>query len=139
MNVLFVCLGNIGRSQMAESMFNELARGRHISKSAGLDVGAGEGQLLKDSPYANAVLAVMGETGIDMSNKVRRQIDSDMVTDADKVIVMTAQTNAPNYVEAHPDVSFWDVEDPYQKSMEDTRELRDKIKGLVEDLIASLV
>jgi len=79
----------------------------------------------------------MNEIGIDMSEKVRKQIKSGMIVDADKIVMMTRPKTVLEHIKAHPQVVFWDVADPYHESLEFTRRVRDRINSLVEDLINS--
>ncbi|MCH7801228.1 MAG: low molecular weight phosphatase family protein [Chloroflexi bacterium] len=105
MNVLFVCNGNVARSQIAETMFNHLSD--HQATSAGtavrhLDV---EGQTIKahsESPGApvtpGIVLELMQEKGFDLSNNMRNQVTPEMVDSADRVILMLGKIPPENFL-----------------------------------------
>lgn len=144
MKVLFVCRGNVGRSQMAESIFNKLAVSDFVSTSAGTKVfnkdgSSAKGEKLIDRDGAQDVLAVLQELNIDAKNSVRKQVSQEMVEGADKVILMAEDETVPDYIIRNEKVTVWKIDDPKSKGLDDTRKIRDQIKSLVEDLIKELV
>ena len=121
MRVLFVCVGNTCRSQMAEGW------ARHLgleAASAGTNAGPGS------SIAANAVV-VMGEKGIDISHQQPSLVDDVDHTTFDKVFSMGCGVSCPNI----PLDGDWDLDDPYGKSREEYRETRDAIEAHVRGLI----
>jgi protein-tyrosine-phosphatase len=97
MKVLFVCVANVGRSQMAEAFFNRLST--HHASSAGTQVGDREGQTLADrareseasSTSGNMLKIMKDEEELDLRQKVRKQLTPEMVKEADKVIVICSE------------------------------------------------
>ncbi len=80
MNVLFVCNGNVARSQEAEAYFtSQTPDGVHRAASAGINVKLGK-------PIDPMVVAVMKEDGYDLAGAVRKQIDPEMVRQADRIV-----------------------------------------------------
>jgi arsenate reductase len=123
--VLFVCVHNSGRSQMAEAFFNQLAKGKARAFSAGTSPAAAV-----DPTVAQA----MKEVGIDISNKVPKALTPEMVEQADKVVTMGCGVEAvcpATWVETEE----WDLEDPKGKPIEKVREIRDEIKARVVEIL----
>jgi arsenate reductase (thioredoxin) len=125
-NVLFVCVGNQGRSVMAERLFRRLVNGRHESRSAGSAPG--------DAPHPT-VLEALAEAGIDASDHVPARLDDERVAWAD-VIVSTCDDACP-FVPGKRYVS-WQVRDPKDRSVEEVRAIRDDIEHRVAALAAEL-
>jgi arsenate reductase len=124
--VLFVCVGNQGRSVMAERLFERAAAGRHEARSAGSNPGTAV------HPQVQAALA---EIGIDASDHVPRKLDDDAVRWAD-VVVATCDDACP-VIPGKRYVS-WQLPDPKHEPLEQVRELRDEIARLVDQLAAQL-
>ena len=126
--ILFVCVGNSGRSQMAEAFFNHLAKGKARALSAGTEpAGAVD---------PNAV-AVMKEVGIDISRNKPKKLTLEMLDKADKVITMgcgVAQSCPATFTETED----WELEDPKGKPLEKVREIRDEIQKRIEKLAKKL-
>ncbi len=125
--VLFVCVHNSGRSQMAAGLLDKLAEGRVHVRSAGSDPA--------DQLNPNAV-AAMEEVGVDISKEFPKPLTDEVVRAADAVITMGCGDACPIY----PGKRYedWDLEDPAGKDRETVRRIRDEIRGRVEELIASL-
>jgi arsenate reductase (thioredoxin) len=125
--VLFVCVHNSGRSQMAAGLLDMLAEGRVHVRSAGSDPA--------DQLNPNAVEA-MKEIGIDLSREFPKPLTDEVVRAADAVITMGCGDACPIY----PGKRYedWELEDPAGKDLETVRRIRDEVKGRVEALIASL-
>jgi arsenate reductase (thioredoxin) len=144
MKILFVCRGNVGRSQMAEVMFNKLAAGKHHAFSAGTWVYDKEGnskhgqKLSELKGVADECMCAVRELGLDMSENQRDQLTPEMLQEADRVIVMAEEYSIPDYLKQCSNVTYWTVEDPKGMNQEDTNKIRDQIKGLVEGLVAEL-
>ena len=132
MRVLFVCKANIGRSQMAESIFNRLSK-KHSSFSAGTDVDSNEGK-----PLHELVIGCMTELGYDLSNNKRKQLTAEMVQAADQIVVMIEKKDLPLYLKDLPKVSFWSVDNPKDRSFEFHCMTRDQIKKQLETLIKEI-
>ncbi len=143
MKVLFVCEGNVGRSQMAEGIFRELSDGEYKAFSAGTLVIQGDdhsrvGKKLGDTVGAENVLAVLKEIGIDASEYVRKPVTQELVETADKVVVMATEATVPEYLKESQKAIFWDVADPFEQSVECTRDIRNQILVQIEELVTSM-
>ena len=121
MRVLFVCVGNTCRSQMAEGW------ARHL----GLETAsAGTSMRTGDSVAANAIVA-MAEKGIDISHQRPSLVDDVDHTEFDKVFSMGCGVSCPNI----PLDGDWKLDDPVGKGLDDYRETRDVIEAHVRALI----
>lgn len=127
-SVLFVCVHNAGRSQMAAGFLAHLAGGAVEVRSAG--------SAPADTVNAAAV-AAMAEMGIDISNQTPKILTPDAVETSDVVITMGCGDACPVF----PGVSYrdWALPDPAGKGVDAVRPIRDRIEELVRDLIAELV
>ena len=126
--VLFVCVHNAGRSQMAAALLDHHARGRVQVRSAGSDPA--------DS-LNPAVVAAMAEVGIDLSRELPRPLTDASVKAADVVITMGCGDACPVY----PGKRYedWQLQDPAGQPIEQVRRIRDQIDGHVRQLLAELV
>ncbi len=137
--VLFVCRGNVARSQFGEVIFRNLHPETEVS-SAGTrvfskDSTSRHGQKLFElGDVASNVIFSMKEKGFDVSNNVRIQLDKDMVDKSDLVIVMAEKDNWPEYLNNNPKVIFWDVLDPKGTDLDFHRKIRDEIEALVKSI-----
>ncbi len=124
--VLFVCVGNQGRSVMAERLFRRAASGRHDARSAGSNPG---------TAVHPQVLQALAEIGIDAGDHVPRKLADEAVEWAD-VVVATCDDACP-VIPGKRYVS-WQLPDPKGEPLERVRELRDEIARLVAELVAEL-
>jgi protein-tyrosine-phosphatase len=126
--VLFVCVHNAGRSQMAAGFMNAIGAGRVEVLSAG--------SAPKDSINPIAVQA-MQEVGIDISNNVPKVLTSEAVQESDAVITMGCGDACPFY----PGKRYedWVLDDPAGQGIESVRVIRDDIKQRVEQLLSELL
>jgi arsenate reductase len=126
--VLFVCVHNAGRSQMAAGYMRHLSGGRVEVLSAG--------SAPKDSINPQAV-AVMAEEGIDIANQQPKVLTDDAVIASDVVITMGCGDTCPFY----PGKRYedWVLDDPAGQPIEKVRVIRDQIKKRVEDLLAEIL
>jgi len=125
--VLFVCVHNAGRSQMAAALLEELAGGGVEVRSAGTTPAS--------EIHAN-VREAMRERGLNLDGRSPRRLEDRAVLDADVVITMGCGDACPVY----PGKRYedWPVEDPSGRPIEDVRGIRDDIERRVRDLLASL-
>lgn len=126
--VLFVCVHNAGRSQMAAGFMNALGAGRVEVLSAG--------SAPKDSINPIAVQA-MQEVGIDISNNTPKVLTPEAVQESDAVITMGCGDACPFY----PGKRYedWSLDDPAGQGIESVRVIRDEIKKRVEQLLSELI
>jgi protein-tyrosine-phosphatase len=127
-SVLFVCVHNAGRSQMAAGFMRELGQGRVEVLSAG--------SAPKDSINPIAVQA-MAELGIDIANHVPKILTTEAVQESDAVVTMGCGDVCPFY----PGKRYedWVLDDPAGQGIESVRVIRDEIKARVEVLLSELL
>lgn len=126
--VLFVCVQNAGRSQMAMGYLKALSNGKVNVLSAG--------SMPANEISENAV-AVMKEVGIDLSQEFPKPLTDDVVRAADVVITMGCGDACPLY----PGKRYldWDLTDPAELDMDGVRQVRDEIRSRVEGLVKELL
>jgi arsenate reductase len=127
-SVLFVCVHNAGRSQMAAGFLQTLGAGRIDVRSAGSAPGT------QINPVA---VAAMAEVGIDIAGGRPRRLTDDAVVASDVVITMGCGDACPFF----PGKRYedWVLDDPAGQGIDAVRPIRDEIRSRVEVLIASLV
>jgi protein-tyrosine-phosphatase len=126
--VLFVCVHNAGRSQMAAALLDHHAHGRVHVRSAGSE----------PADQINlAVVEALDEVGVDVSREFPKPLTDEVVRAADVVVTMGCGDACPVY----PGKRYldWNLEDPANKSIEQVRPIRDQIDRRVRDLLAELV
>ena len=137
MKVLFVCNANVGRSQVAEALFNQLSSEPAISAGTVADAIVERtkpaSRRLKDG--GSSAITYMNEQGIDISESLRVQLTPEMVQEADKVVVMADDDNWPNYLRNSDKVVVWTIEDTRGMDPDSARPLYDEIKRRIQDLI----
>ena len=125
--VLFICVHNAGRSQMAEAFFNKLSGGRHKGISAGS----------RPTEVINPVVVeVMSEIGLDISGRTPKKLSKEMILEADLAITMGCGEDVCPVVPN--ELRDWDLPDPHGKNIAEVRVIRDEIKNRVEALIGEL-
>ena len=124
--VLFVCVENAGRSQMAEGFANKLGQGRVLASSAG------NRPVEKVSPV---VVESMLEKGIDISANKPKLLTFQMANDSDLIVTMGCNDQGICPGPFFKPTVDWKLEDPKGKPIEKVREIRDEIERLVENLI----
>ncbi len=125
--VLFLCVHNSGRSQMALGWFNQLARGRAIAWSGGSEPGT------EVNPSA---IAAMAEVGIDITEEFPKPWTQEIVQAADVVVTMGCGDACPIF----PGKRYedWELDDPAGMAVASVRTIRDEIGERVRELLASL-
>jgi protein-tyrosine-phosphatase len=124
--VLFVCVENAGRSQMAEALAEYYGKGKIKALSAGT---------MPSKEVNPLVVDVMREKGIDISNSKPKLINTQMVQEADLIIVMGCSALGFCPAPLLGKVVDWELEDPKGKPIEKVREIRDEIEKRVKKLI----
>ena len=128
-NVLFVCVENAGRSQMAEAFFRKYAPAKYNVISAGTT---------PSSQLNPVVVEVMKEVGIDMTQQSPKTLSNEMIENSSKTINMGCMDKESCPALFVNDVLDWNISDPKEKSIDDVREIRDQILKEVLILIKSL-
>jgi arsenate reductase (thioredoxin) len=126
--VLFVCVHNAGRSQMAAGLVKLRSQGRIHVRSAGSDPG---------ETINPAVVDAMAELGVDLQEEFPRPLTDEVVQAADVVITMGCGDACPIY----PGKKYedWVLDDPDGQNLETVRRIRDEIDALVQTLISELL
>jgi arsenate reductase len=127
-SVLFVCVHNAGRSQMAAGWLRHLAAGAVDVRSAGSEPAE------QINPIA---VRAMAEAGIDITGEQPRRLDYDTARDSDVIVTMGCGDACPVF----PGKRYedWQLTDPAGQSIEVVRGVRDDIRARVENLIADLI
>jgi protein-tyrosine-phosphatase len=123
--VIFACIHNAGRSQMAAAFFNQLVDpAKAVAVSAGTDPG------LRVHPE---VLTAMQEVGVDLSNANPQKLTDELAQDAQLLITMGCGDKCPYVPGLRRD--DWPLRDPKGQPMDEVRAIRDEIKGRVLSLL----
>ena len=125
--ILFLCIHNAGRSQMAAGFARELSNGDVLILSGGSEPAETVNPIAVD---------VMNEVGIDISKFVPQKYNDDLLNAVDVVVTMGCGDTCP-YIPGKRYVD-WPLDDPKGKPNEDVRRIRDEIKGHVTELLAQL-
>jgi len=125
--VLFVCMHNAGRSQIAETLFNVYADGRAVASSAGIE---------PVKAVSITVVAAMRIAGYDLTHAVPKLLTEELVDEADRVITLglAAEDGSP------PEIATddWAIDDPAGASMPRVAEIRDEIARKVRVLLREM-
>ena len=127
--VLFVCVENAGRSQMAEGFFNKYSPEGFKAISAGVK------PVSKINPLA---IQVMKEVGIDINDQKSKDITEDMMRNCSKIVNMGCMEKEFCPTLFLNNVVDWNMEDPKNKPVEKVRQIRDQIEKRVNELISAL-
>ena len=125
--MLFLCVHNAGRSQMALGWFNHLAGDRAVAWSGGSEPG---------TEINPAAVAAMAEVGIDITGEFPKPWTDEIVQAADVVVTMGCGDACPLF----PGKRYedWELDDPAGQDVDAVRPIRDEIRRRVETLLASL-
>lgn len=126
-NILFVCRGNAGRSQMSEALFRWAVNGRHAARSAGTRPA--------DRVHP-AVVQAMREVGVDLTTRRPQLLTAELSAWADVVVTMGCGDECPfipgkRYID-------WDLADPADQPLDVVRTIRDDIGERVQTLVRQL-
>ena len=127
--ILFVCVQNAGRSQMAEGFFRKYAPDGYAPLSAGTV------PISQVNPLA---IQVMNEVGIDISKQKPKDLAEDMMRNSDKIINMGCMDKNFCPTLFIPKVIDWGIEDPKDKPIERVREIRGEIERRIKELAADI-
>ena len=126
--VIFACVHNAGRSQMAAAFFNQLVR---PSRAKALSAGTRPGERVHPE-----VVEAMKEVGIDLSTAKPQRLTEELAKDADLLITMGCGEECPYVPGLQRD--DWPLADPKGKDLDEVRRIRDEIHDRVSKLTASL-
>jgi protein-tyrosine-phosphatase len=135
MNILFLCKGNVGRSQMAEALFRQKFGDKHTVVSAGVKLSGPEQPIGELMPAIKETLDVMNEEGIDVSQAIRKNLTPEMLDAADSIIViLEPEEGQIDFLVGSPKLTYWSIPDPKGKDLDTTREIKNKIKEKINSL-----
>ncbi len=124
--ILFVCVENAGRSQMAEAFANKFGEGKLVAQSAGIKLAA------KVNPL---VVQAMREVGIDISSNKPKLLTMQMANQADLIVTMGCGASDFCPGPFFKETVDWALEDPKGKPLGKVKEIRDEIEARVRELI----
>jgi protein-tyrosine-phosphatase len=128
-SVLFVCVQNAGRSQMAEGFFKKYAPKEYEGISAGT---------MPVSEINPLAVEVMREVDIDISGQKSKEITEDMIRNSSKIVNMGCMDKVSCPTLFLQNLVDWNIEDPKDKQIEKVREIRDEIEQRVKELVADI-
>ena len=129
--ILFVCHGNVARSQWAEAYYNFFTKSRD-AESAGIS---------PNTPYKFAeglpqeIIGLLWEEGIDIKQNKAKMISEEAIKSAEKVIVLCNKDICPDYFKAYNKIIYNYMDDPYRHDMDEMRTIRKEIKEFVRSLV----
>ncbi len=127
--VLFVCVENAGRSQIAEGFFKKLAPSEYEGISAGT---------IPVSEINPLAIKAMKEVDIDISDNKSKLVTNEMIEESDSVVNMGCMDKESCPALFVEEIDDWDIEDPKGKSIEEIRKIRDTIETKVKKLVSEL-
>ena len=142
MKVLFVCHGNVGRSQVAQVYFDQLSR--HDSSCAGTAVDEAIARMnsssrkIKDASSRRSAEYIQKEFGVDIAERERLQLKPEMIEEADRVIVIDEKENWPDYLQEGGKVEFWEIGEPLGRDDAFALEVFGQVRQRVEELAKEL-
>lgn len=128
-SVLFVCVQNAGRSQMAEGFFKKYAPKEYEGISAGT---------MPVSEINPLAVEVMREVDIDISRQKSKEITEDMIRNSTKIVNMGCMDKVSCPTLFLQNLLDWNIEDPKYKQIDKVREIRDEIEQRVKELVADI-
>jgi len=127
--ILFVCVENAGRSQIAEGFFKKYAPDGFVAVSAGT----------KPVDNLNPIaVEAMKEVGIDISQQKSKLISNEMINESESVVNMGCMDEESCPALFVEDIVEWGIEDPKGKSIEQVRQIRDTIESKIKELVTNL-
>jgi arsenate reductase len=131
--ILYVCVHNAGRSQMAEALTNKLAKERGISDIRALSAGT-----IAGSEINQAAIAAMNEIGVSMDGHFPKHLTSEMVADSDLVITMGCGVDSDACPARFYVSEDWGLDDPKDAPLETVRAIRSEIEKRVNALLTRI-
>jgi arsenate reductase len=127
--ILFICVQNAGRSQMAEGLFRKYSPDGYEPISAGT---------IPTSQINPVAIQAMNEVGVDISRQKPKDITEDMMRNSEKIVNMGCMDKSFCPTVFIPNVIDWGIEDPKGKPIETVREIRDDVEQRVKQLVSDL-
>lgn len=138
--ILFVCDGNVGRSQMAEAYYNYYTQAKNTRGGGNaLSAGVDPTTPVKYIKPTDEVIIAMRQDGLDVSKNNIKLLTPEMIEPNDMIVVICDHKRCPSFLlESKKPLIFWQIKDPYQMSFEFTIEIRDQVKAKVLELIKQI-
>ncbi|MCA9332737.1 low molecular weight phosphatase family protein [Candidatus Saccharibacteria bacterium] len=136
MKVLFVCRGNVARSQIAEALYNQITKTSDAS-SAGTQVDH-PGETLcarKKRVGASNAVDVMNDYGLSPNNKVQKQLTKDNLKEYDLVVSMAGKRYTPKWLSTSPKYRYWKISDPKARGYKVTEKTMKQIEYNIRNLL----
>ena len=130
-DILFVCQGNMMRSQIAEALYKKYKKGNTFSAGIYPVMENHAGKKLEKIMPKDFFDAMQNKEGLDLRKKICKQLDHKMVQDAKKIIVMLNPEIWPDFLKARGDAIHWEVENPEKADYQKYSEIIDSIKEKV--------
>ena len=131
MKILFVCRANSGRSQMAMEIYNSINPGEAESAGTHVDI---PGQKIKYRPTSTSALLAMQKIGIDMSKNTRRQLEPEMLSQYDHVVVLAETSSIPAFLNTWTGAEMWHIEDTKNVSVDRAIQIRNDLNKRIIQL-----
>ena len=129
MKTLFICSGNVARSQIAQAYYNYLTNSND-AYSAGIN----QEVIRIYLRIPKDIIGLMKEESIDMSNQMPKLVDRVMVDEAERIFIMCEKEQCPEYLRSSEKATFWKIKDPHYLSIRKTRKIRNQIKEKVKSI-----
>ena len=133
MKILFVCRGNVGRSQAAMEYYRQSGG---EADSAGTDA-ADSNIAVGDIPGASGLIEALKEDGIDITQNHSKPVTEELAARFDKIISMAREDLAPDWLKQNPKYVFWEIPEVKDLPLLEARTVRDHIKAHVQKLVDS--
>ncbi len=135
MKVLFICKANVGRSQIAEAIYNKYTNSKDAF-SAGT-IAKEAGKKIEEHDRTDFVLDVLDKEGINIREHKITRLTKNLVKKADKIIVMTNKESWPDYLKNNPKIEYWDIKDgkgkDYNFHIKIIKQIKQKIKNMLNN------
>lgn len=107
--VVFICRGNLIRSQICKALYNQMANRESFAESYGTDVQSdgNEGVAIETHQYLSNLIKIMNEHGLDISKEVSKQLTESAIKDADNIIIMGRKSNIPEWMDKY-NYEYWE-------------------------------
>ncbi len=134
MKILFICLSNINRSQIAEAIWRARLPNDEVMSAGAHVVSEREGRFIRD--IDTLPVEVMAEFGYDLSLQCVKQVTHEMVNWADRIISLTDRAELPGFVQAAQQLELWPVPDPGGKGADTLRATYADIRAKIEESVS---
>ena len=129
--ILFICEANVGRSQIAEAFYNYYSKGKNAQSAGVIDVG----KKYNFIPHSD-VINVMKEKEINISHQKIKMVNPSILEDTEEIVVLCKPGILPEFIkESTIKLSCYEISDPYKRTFDELRKVRDEIEQIVLKII----